>query len=437
VPLLGRELASSHPRRRDAARGALQSLAGAARDRVIDELQHVAATAKDDDAKVCALGLLAELGERGEAHFADPSAIQRRSAIALAAQLDTAADLAATADLMVRQLEAGDMVQLVEVMADAAPAAASRLAGELCARVELEPALREHLAAVALDAAPPAVERRGQRPTHVTILVDAAARIVVVASRRIAGERRWRRWAVLIDQQGRIDDCVHEDDAVDDAAQLVSSLVADGYRTASSDHEHARALVAAAARQSADARTLSSAYYLGRDLLDLGEAHLGGRTHGHPTSATLGRAVDLIADGDHTRAQALLARCDAASPDVAAAVAACALATDRPIEAVPLLLRAIDAEPEWPLHHWNLAAACHQLGDASGCYHALRRFVATSARPTGLYADREQPSRVALALRLIAELERTARLSGTTLARPRRRAATSRRRPVRTPQAPR
>src|SRR5262249_44122755 len=119
------------------------------------------------------------------------------------------------------------------------------------------------------------------------------------------------------------------------------------------------------------------------------------------------------------------------------ALAACALAAGQPADAVTPLLAAIDAEPEWPLHHWNLATACHQLGDPRGCYHALRRFVATSARPTGLYADPDQPSRVALALRMISELERTARLAGTTLARPRRRAATSRRRPAQTPQAPR
>jgi hypothetical protein len=437
VPLLGRELASCDHRRRDAAREALHSLAVTARARVIAELQQVAASARDDDAKVCALGLLAELGASGAARFADPSAVQRRSAIALAAQLDAASDVAATADLMIRQLEATDMIQLVEVMADAVPTAAARLASELCARVELDCGLREHLEELAAGAAPPSPVRRAPRPTHVTLLVDAAARIVVVASRRFPGERRWRRWAVLIDQQGRIDDCFHEDDAVDDVDPLVATLIADGYRTASSDLEHACALVAAAARKSAEARALPSAYYLGRDLLDLGEAHLGARPNGHGTLATLGRAVELIADGEHARAQALLARCATDSPDAAAAIAACALASGEPADAVPPLLRAIDAEPEWPLHHWNLAAACHRLGDARGCYHALRRFVATSARRSGLCADPEQPSRVVLARKMIADLERAARLSGTTLARTGKHAATSRRRPAQPPQAPR
>ena len=430
VPLLGRELASREPRRREAARAALASIAAADRTRVIGELQRIVASDIDDDGKVCALGLLAELGARGAARFADPSAIQRRSALALADQLDSPADLAATADMMVRQLEPDDMLHLLEVMADAAPAAAVRLAGELCGRLDLDPELRERLAQAAPlweDAPVPPEPRRAPRPTHVAILVDAAARVVVVASRKVLGERRWRRWAVLVDQQGQIDDCIHEDRATDDSTQLVATLVADGYRVASSDLEHARALVTTAARKSGEACALTSAYYLGRDLLDLGEAHLGGRTHAHPTSTTLGRAVELIADGDPARAQALLARCDTASADVAAALAACALAAGQPGDAIAPLVRAIEAEPEWPLHQWNLAAACHQLGDPRGCYHALRRFLATSSRPTGLYADPEQPARVALATRMIAELERTSRLAGTPLARPRRRRRTTKR----------
>ena len=65
-----------------------------------------------------------------------------------------------------------------------------------------------------------------------------------------------------------------------------------------------------------------SPYYLGRDLLDLGDAHLGARGHGDAASAALGRAIELLADGDPPRAHALLARCDAANPDVAAAIAA-------------------------------------------------------------------------------------------------------------------
>jgi tetratricopeptide (TPR) repeat protein len=431
VPLLGRELGSIDVRHRDAARAALAHLATtSARARVIAELRSIAAISKTDEGKVCALGLLAELGQRGEAKFSDPSAIQRRSAIALAAQLDSAADVAAAADMMIRQLGTEDMMQLLEVMTEAVPPAAQRLGTELCVRLDLDGEVRERIEQLTMRdeiAADPA--RPLPRPTQVAVLVDAAARLVIVACRKISGERKWRRWAVLVDREGHVEDCIHEDQADVDSAPLIAQLVADGYRMASSDPEKARSIVAAAARVSAHtADRLESPYYLGRDLLELGDEHLGAGVHAHATSSRLGYAVELIADGDHPRAHALLDKCDPANADVAAALATCLLADKRPADAVVHLLRAIDAEPEWALHHWNLATAYHQLGDARACYHALRRFVATSALPTGLYGDPEQPGRVALAERLLLDLERTARLTGTTLARPRKKRASKRQR---------
>jgi len=437
VPLLGRELCHADPRRRDCARAALAHLATtAARPRVIGELRRIAASAAADDGKVCALGLLAELGEKGTASFSDPHAIQRRSALALAAQLDTQADVAAAADLMIRQLAPEDRLQLLTVMAQSAAPAAQRLAAELCVRVDLPGDHRERITEVVFGTqccdATEAVEApaaRPQRPTHVAILVDAAARLVVVASRKLAGERRWRRFAVLIHRDGHIDDCLHED-AADDHAPLIANLVADGYRVASSDLERARGIVAAAARQTVasaapadEPARLTSAYYLGRDLLDLGDAHLGGRAHAHPTSSTLGRAVELIADGEPARAELLLARCKD-SADAVAAHAAALVAQAKLAEALPLLHRACELESQFALHHWNLASVLHQLADRDGCLVALRRFLATSSAPSGLMADPDQAARVGLAHRMVAELQRTARLYRT----PRRKRRATRRR---------
>jgi hypothetical protein len=431
VPLLGRELRSGDPRRRDAARDALACLArngteghSRIRERVIGELRSIASYA-DDDAKVCALGLLAELGEHATARFADAPATRRRSALALAAQLDTPADVAGAADLMIAQLGEADLVQMLETLVEAAPAAAHRLATELGARLDLSVELRQRVAAL-VEAVPPgsALPRRPGRGTQVAVLVDAAARLVVVASRKIAGERR--RWAVLIGASGRIDDCLHEEEAGDagDASPLIDSLCADGYRIASTELARARALVAGAARMTAlEPERLTSAYYLGRDLLDLGNAHLAGRDRGDAASHALGRAVELLAQGDAARARALLEqRCDPDNADVAGALAACLLALGEPAGAVQHLTRAIVAEPDWPLHHWNLAIALQRIEDAAGCYQALRRFVAASATPSGLFGDPDQPGRVACAERMLAELERTARLTGRSLG-PRRRQA--------------
>lgn len=452
VPLLGRELRSADVRRREAARDCLAQLAVGedARDRVISELRTILddTSHPSDELKVCTLGLLAELGEHAEASFSDPRAMQQRSALALAAQLETPADLAHAADLMIHQLDEAAIVQMIEALCEAAPEAARRLAVELGGRLDLDLDIRERIAtciatapAIAAPAGEPARATRAarpSRPTQVAVLVDASARLVVVASRKQWGERRWRRWAVLIGPAGQIEDCLHEetrprtphgDDA--DGAPLIASLVADGYRVASTDLDHARSVVAAAARISASRPapgSLTSAYYLGRDLLELGDAHLGPRRD--PSTLALARAIELIADGDHARAAALLAHGAAAdTADHAAAVAACALAQGRPADAVEPLGRALALEPAWPLHHWNLAAAYHALGDLAGCYHALRRFLATSARPTALHGDPDQPARIAFAQHRLGELERAARLAGTPLNRRRRprRSATKRR----------
>jgi hypothetical protein len=435
VPLLGRELCAPQRARRDAARTALAQLATtdrSVRPRVIEALREITEGTAPDHGKVCALGLLGELGERGAAKFHDPDKIQRTSAINLAEQLETAADIASAADLMVGKLAPDDMVSLLAIMAEAVPARAQDLAHELCARLDLAADLRERIADVALlhpAPAPAAEPRRIARPTHVTVLVDGAARVVVVATRKIAGERRWRRWAVLISGDGRIEDCLHEEHAGDDrdAAALIANLCADGYRIASRELQRAKELIAAAARvtgalaaRSSDqaAQRLPSSYYLGRDLLDLGEAHLA-PARANPTAATVGRAVELIADGDVPRARLLLARCET-SADVEAASAACHLTQDRAADAAACLVRAIELEPGWPLHHWNLGAALHRMNDRAGAYQAFKRFVATSAEPTALLGDPDQPERLVLATKLLVELERTARLAGVSLKKKKR-----------------
>ncbi len=443
IPLLGRELRSPDRRRREAARAALAALANdrVTRSRVIAKLRATTTdTTVGDDIKVSALGLLGELGEQAAAIFTDPTAIQRRSAIALAAQLSSDADVASAADLMVGTLSDDDIAQMLEVMSEAEPVAAQRLGAELTVRMDLAHELRERLAALLLQrgqraktgARPSADRRRSARPAHVAVLVDATARLVVVASKKVAGERRWRRWAVLIGPHGRIDDCLHEDDATEgsDAAPLIANLIADGYRVASSEVDHARTVVAVAARLTARpidrATGLPSAYYLGRDLLDLGDAHVGERsaTPAPLVARAIEQTVESLSNGDHAKAEALLALCDPANPDVAAATATLHLAKRPPraADAVAALERALVAEPEWPLHHWNLAAALHALGDPSGCFHALRRFVTTSSAPTGLYGDPDQPARVGSAHRMMAELERAARLTGTSLRRRRKKA---------------
>jgi hypothetical protein len=444
IALLSRELAHAETRRRESARDALAALADDAtiRPRVIAALRDFVSTALPDEAKVCALGLLSELGERLEVRFSDPAAIQRRSAVALASQLHTPHDVANAVDLMVRQLSGDDIEQMIAILVESAPDVAGRIASELVARLDLASEIRDRIAeAIAIPAiptsgcvavAPDPAARKSSR-THTAVLVDAAARLVVIACRKLAGERRHRRWAVLVGATGRIEDCLYEEEPAD-AAPLIASLCADGYRVASTDPAEARAAIASAARASAvDPKALDSSYYLGRDLLDLADEHLP-RAERTPATrdalaATIDRALALLASperADVERADTLLARAAEASDartlsvDFHAARGTCALILGRPADAAESLTRAISAEPTWPLHHWNLAIALQQLGDASGQYHALRRFLTASAAPTGLAADPDQPARIAHATATLALLERSSRLYGTSLAKRRR-----------------
>lgn len=446
IPLLCRELCGNDPGRRDAARDALEAIATrdpGARSRAIAALRAITDGDAADDAKVVALGLLSELGEHADVRFADPAAIRVRSAVALAQHLETPADVAGAADLMVQQLEPADMVQMLEAMADAAPGAAHRLAAELCARLDVAADVRDRVAAVAAALAPTpelihqvvdeppdvppgiaaALDRR--TGTHVAIVADATGQRVVIASRRMGAECRWRRWAVLIDGEGHIEECLHEDDAglYGDAAALSDRLCAAGYRLTSSDVLAAVGVVTVAARATARAtHALPAAYYLGRDLLGLGNAHLPYRSDGDPATAGLARVLALLAAGQPARAQAwveaiagaMVARGEPLTPDADAALAAALLAQDQAAAALAPLERALAVEPDWPLHHWNLAVAHHQLGDPAACHRALGRFVATSAAPTGLRGDPDQPARLATAERMIAELERAAWRAGHT-----------------------
>jgi len=117
IPLLGRELRSMDRRRREASRTALADLAAddAIRSRVIAELRSITGSEiGGDEIKVCALVCSrssASVGPRG-------SPIRPRSSIAprshSRARSDSEADVASAADLMVRQLDEDDMVQMLE-----------------------------------------------------------------------------------------------------------------------------------------------------------------------------------------------------------------------------------------------------------------------------------------------------------------------------------
>ena len=464
LPLLLRELAGELKGRADLARRMIAELAGADRasqDRASQELTELRARAvrglqalalaSSDTVKARALGLLADLGlTAAGATFSDPEAVQRRSAMAIAEQLGSEADVAAAADLMTRQLAPAEMISLLELMTEITPEPAARLIHELAGRVDLEGNVRSdvrRLAAASWLEEPspsghpdirPRTARSGRpaaaRPAAIVqLLTDGKGGHVVIAVRRRGALRRWRRFAVLIAADGALEDCLYEDDVPASElgdpmnAPLYCGLIAEGYqplpddalphgeqaepgeeRDARARTAHGRELAAAAAQRAASLpHRLTSPYYLGRDILDLGDAHLGPRPArpalGEIANA-IGRAVDLLAAGDVARARDLALLCARSAPDnpdVAATLGQCFLALGELTPAAEWLGRAAAAEPGWPMHHWNLAVVHHSGGAADACADALATYL-RAVEEKRLLGDREQEERIALARRYLA-----------------------------------
>lgn len=422
VPLCARELAAgTELDRRTWAITLLRVLSEIAGDRVRGALLEVAAGPSCDDVKLATLGLLAELGdETATARFADPDRVHQQSLERFATQLDTAADVASAADLLVSRLEPEEIIDFVESFAEASPDGARRLADELCARVDLDVAARSELVRVAAPlrlTCPPPVARPLGRPALLVGLRHHDGRIVVAVARRCAAidgrpaGRRWRFLCVLCDAAGSISDVHYRDDATLSVlrVEVVGPLEAAGYERFAVTGAAARRMVGAAARRSVTAgRTLPSAYYLGRDLLGITDGHVVGGRAGEP-AALLGRAVDLLAAGESARARPLLEHCVAIAPDDAEAASSlglCLLAMGELAAAIRHLARAAWLEPGWPLHHWNVAAAAHRAGELGTCARALAAFLARADDPLAGAVDPGHARRVSLARRFIADHER-------------------------------
>lgn len=406
LPLLRRAALAPQPARAALARDLLCELVEARPELAPRAVAQLTEALNDgcDRTKTAALLVLERLGSPLPATtFRDPHEVEEQSARALATQLSCAADVAAAAALMMERLEAGELLGLLERIATNAPIKAGWLARELAARLDLAPELRSEVRRLSAghELSQPVAPPSGAEAVEVVVLDHPSGAVFIVAS-----AQGGRQLVLELDRAGQLEGCEYRAASPTAARGLVQARLRDGYRLRSRDAELARSLCLAAVRRAA-ARPggLPASYYLGRDLLDLREVHLEQRSRHESLATAVGRAVDLLAAGELARATELAETCVALAPehvDAAATLGLCLLAADQAQAALPLLERAASAEPRWAMHHWNLAAAYHRLGDAGECARALAAFLEALERRGSMTSDGDHGQRAALARRYVA-----------------------------------
>ncbi len=422
VPMCVRELSSSDDNRARWAYALLSHLAdtSGARGRVITAMRELATNAAADDAsKLRALALLSELDvDMPDTKFHDLQEVHNRSVRQLAACLNTPAEVANAADMLLGQLDDHELASFVDQLASSEPQRGERLIDEMLVRDDVDESIRRELRRqrAALTTAPTGSSLRSssRRKTHLTIGRREDGRCVIVASQRRPNTRpiRWRVLCCSMASTGALMDVLHEDDYTPGLLKntVIEPLRSEGYEFEDVDLATARDIVATAARATREAgEPLPRSYYLGRDLLRLFNEHLLDveRETDDNLAALLARGLDLMAREDHTRARPLLERFVNQQPDDPsgrAALGVCFLMSNELTQADSHLQRAAWLEPENPLHYWNLASVAHRQGRLGGCYQCFDAYI--DRRDDG----GDGRARRQLAAEFMAEYERLARL---------------------------
>jgi len=400
VPMLVRRFCED-PNARPVCQAALLAIADVAvadHEKVIAELRKSLRNSGTDACRVATLGLLHKLGNNDVgAQFADPLQVQRDAARALAKQLTTPAEIARAAGLMVAQLPIGEMLAMVELVVADAPDAGGWLTDELLVRQDVDAATRAELRriAAAVRVAPVPVPGQTHDGELMALVHPSGAAVVVVEAVPMAVGKHLstrRAMAFLINAQGVLVDATYQEPAAPGAtAEWLRGLLADGYLESQLERVAARSLVTVAARRAlANNLGLPPAYYVGRDLLQLGNAHLGGRA-AHEVDSTwsvaAGYGVDLLAAGDINAAHDLLRRCIARDPvqaaanaDVAVAYGMTCLAMQQFADATHWLAVASAADPSNADHAWNWACAAERCQDLVTTQRALVQYCMRAER---------------------------------------------------------
>ncbi len=415
VPLLVRRFVQDAAARAACQAGllAIAELAPSDQRKVVAELRKSLLALVRDDARVAILALLHQLGSaEPAAQFADPMQVQRDAARALAKQLTSAADIARAAALMITQLPVVELLAMVELVVADAPDCGAWLTDELLARLDLDAAVRSELRRIAagVRVGAPVMPNHAGDGSLVTLVHPSGALVIVVEAAPTAAVELRRAIAFLVDADGLLLDTTYQELAARGVTtEWMRGLVADGYHEIDMERVAARSVVATAARRAvADHAVLPAGFYLGRDLLQLGNTHLGvraGQELDTAWSVAAGYGVDLLAAGDITGAFALLAQCvarnavqAAANADVAGAYGMACLALEKFADAVHWLAVASAADPSHPDHAWNWACAAERHQDDATMYRALTQYCMRAERGhiTASVATRLDMARVLL-----------------------------------------
>jgi hypothetical protein len=206
VPLLVRKLGSP---RADAARwagtllGQLADDAGA-RDRVLDAVRACAtASGSNDRERARAQALLADLDGEG---VAGNTAVRDRSLRELARCLESPAEVARAADLLLPQLAADEPLEVLDAFGTSEADRAAALLDELLVRDDLDERTRSELrrlrAPLRVERRPAPTATRARPAVQVAVHPDGRELVVAIARRGAARPPRYRAFGALADEEG-------------------------------------------------------------------------------------------------------------------------------------------------------------------------------------------------------------------------------------------
>jgi hypothetical protein len=306
----------------------------------------------------------------------------------LAEHLSSRADLANTADWLMLEATPSEVADFLGSLAERTPGTARGVLIELLTRHDLALNLRQAIVPLLAEFA--SFEPRELSPAprvSITRGVHETGHRAFVATSKIrrSAPARYRCLSILITPCGEFAETCYLDEASRSQikTRVLEPLVAAGFQTDKIGRDCARDSLLPAARRTLHAgKALGSAFYLGRDLFDIGD-QLADLATGFDLGlcALFSRATDELDRGRFGECIGLLKTYSEWRPDDAEAAFAMALAKTASGDlnsAMREALKACFLVPGEARYHWNRAAIAHRADLSGECYLALRDYLGCS-----------------------------------------------------------